>query len=162
MTLEIERKFQVVDNWDLPPGCTTVHVRQAYLTPQEAHTEVRVRALANTYVMTVKATRDAGTSGANVREEVEFPIDEQVFHQLWELAPDRLTKERSTVPLDGPEAVVDVYTGAHAGLRVVEVEFADADQARSFEPPCWFGLEITGQAAWGNRSLAGGSEGPTA
>ncbi|MFF9018218.1 adenylate cyclase [Streptomyces sp. NPDC014870] len=163
MSLEIERKFQVDDSWDIPSGCATTSVRQAYLTSPEAGTEVRVRSLADTYLLTVKAPRDDGAVGLNVREEVEFPIDEQVFLRLWALAPDRLAKDRTTVPLeglDGTEAVVDVYTGTHAGLRVVEVEFEDTARARAFEPPEWFGPEITGQSAWGNRTLARASRRP--
>ncbi|WP_431776632.1 AIR synthase-related protein [Streptomyces cucumeris] len=40
---------------------------------------------------------------------------------------------------------MDVYTGSHEGLRVVEVEveLEDMTQARNFEPPSWFGPEIT-------------------
>ena len=162
MSLEIERKFRVASDWEIPPGCRKVPLRQAYLTSPDAGTEVRIRSLADIFVMTVKAVRDTGAGGVNVREEVEFPIDENVFRSLWELAPDRLAKDRSTVPLDGAEAVVDVYTGSHEGLRVVEVEFEDLTQARSFEPPSWFGPEITGQAAWGNRALARESGGPAA
>jgi CYTH domain-containing protein len=162
MSLEIERKFRVAKDWKIPPDCRTIPLHQAYLTPPEADTEVRIRSLANIFLMTVKAVRDVGAGGANVREEVEFSIDENVFRDLWELAPDRLAKDRSTIPLDGWEAVVDVYTGAHEGLRVVEVEFEDMNEARNFEPPSWFGPEITGQAAWGNRSLAHESGGPAA
>lgn len=94
----------------------------------------------------------------NVRQEVEFPIPREIFDQLWELAPDRLDKERWNVALDasGTTASVDVYTGVLAGLRVVEVEFDDVAQAREFTTPDWFGEDVTGRAEWGNRHLSRG------
>lgn len=58
------------------------------------------------------------------------------------------------VPLGEHVATVDEYDGALAGLRVVEVEFADIGTAREFVPPDWFGEEITGSTARSNRELA--------
>jgi CYTH domain-containing protein len=47
---------------------------------------------------------------------------------------------------------VDVYSGAHDGLVVAEIELAD----ESDQPPCppWLGPEVTGNAAFSNRTLA--------
>jgi CYTH domain-containing protein len=36
------------------------------------------------------------------------------------------------------------------------VEFADADTAASFQPPAWFGAEVTDDVRYRNRSLAMG------
>ncbi|MFF3458890.1 hypothetical protein ACFYXH_32150 [Streptomyces sp. NPDC002730] len=102
--------------------------------------------------MTVK------TSGASdyrmVRVEVEFAIAEDVFHRLWEVAGDRLSKARWSVPVGQHTATVDVFDGDLAGLRLVEVEFGSVEEARGFHPPSWFGEELTGDAAWSNRALA--------
>ncbi|MFB7176139.1 CYTH domain-containing protein [Streptomyces sp. NPDC056257] len=153
MSLEIERKFKVADGWQVPPGTTGEQLQQAYLSPQGAAVEFRVRSKRDARVMTVK-TFDAA-SGAMVRQEVEFEIDDAVFTQLWELAGgDCLSKYRWDVPLEHHLATVDEYDGALAGLRVVEVEFGSLEEARSFRPPDWFGEEVTGSPAWSNRVLA--------
>ena len=52
-------------------------------------------------------------------------------------------------------AEVDEYAGALDGLVVAEVEFADEETARGFEPPAWFGRELTDDWRYANRSLAG-------
>jgi CYTH domain-containing protein len=59
------------------------------------------------------------------------------------------------VDLDGGRvAEVDLYAGSLAGLRIVEVEFASADDASRFTPPSWFGSEVTGDRRWTNAELA--------
>ena len=69
---------------------------------------------------------------------------------------DRRTRHR--VALDGEPpglvAEVDVYGGTLAGLCVAEVEFASEADAASFDPPGWFGRELTGDPAWSNAALA--------
>ncbi|WKX73999.1 CYTH domain-containing protein [Streptomyces sp. XD-27] len=157
MTTEIERKFTVAEDWQVPAGATGERLRQAYLTPPGAPVEFRVRAGENSRLMTAKTFDPA--SGAMVRQEVEFPIADEVFEQLWELAGGEcLSKFRWTVPLGEHVATVDEYDGALAGLRVVEVEFADTEEARAFVPPDWFGEEVTGSTAWSNRELAASSQ----
>ncbi|MEV0455765.1 CYTH domain-containing protein [Catellatospora methionotrophica] len=152
--LEIERKFLVDDGWVLPRGLVGVAMRQAYLTAEHAVPEVRIRWTADGSTMTVKAP--AGEAGiATVRTEIEFPIADAVFERLWALpSVDRLDKVRATVDAGAAEATVDVYSGELAPMRVVEVEFASLAEAAAFEPPTWFGPEVTGQKRYGNRALA--------
>ncbi|MFD8009186.1 CYTH domain-containing protein [Streptomyces sp. NPDC058955] len=156
--LEIERKFQVIQDWEIPRNSRRVRIRQAYLSTPEAALEVRVRSMDETCLMTVKSPAAAHGEGVNVRSEVEFPIPAAEFRRIWEMTTDRIEKDRWSVRLDDSsdalEAVVDVYAGAHAGLRVVEVEFNDVEQARNFRPPSWFGPEVTGRKEWGNRHLS--------
>ncbi|MFE5912201.1 CYTH domain-containing protein [Streptomyces wedmorensis] len=150
---EIERKFLVATEWLVPTESPSSHLRQAYLSPLGSGNEIRVRAKGDARLMTVKAPDENGDP--LVRREVEFPIADEVFEQLWVLAgQDRLSKRRWSVPLGGVTAVVDVYEGELAGLRVAEVEFDGVDAARAFEPPEWFGEELTGDPAWSNRELA--------
>ena len=44
--------------------------------------------------------------------------------------------------------------GGAPWLCTVEVEFDSMQVADAFEPPAWFGREVTGVAAWTNASLA--------
>ncbi|MEV0195758.1 CYTH domain-containing protein [Nonomuraea sp. NPDC050691] len=153
MNLEIERKFKVADDWQVPDDARGVQVRQAYLSPPGADAEFRIRAKGDRRLMTVKAFEAAANT--MVRREVEFEIEEEPFAQLWTLAQGEcLSKYRWSVPIEGYVASVDVYDGVLSGLRVVEVEFDSVEEANRFIPPPWFGEEITGHPTWGNRRLA--------
>ena len=143
---EIERKFRVAR---VPTGLGDgTSLRQAYVAV-EGDVEVRVRSDGTHHILTVK-----GGAGLE-RDEVEVAIDPSVFADLWRLAGDRqLEKTRHRVELDGLTAELDLYTGALAGLAVVEVEFASRQEAEAFDPPDWFGAELTGAAGWSNAALA--------
>jgi adenylate cyclase len=143
---EIERKFRVVR---LPTSLGDgTSLRQAYIAV-EGDVEVRVRSDGTHHVLTVK-----GGAGLE-RDEIEVAIDPAAFTDLWRLAGDRhLEKTRHRVDLDGLTAEVDLYAGALAGLAVVEVEFASRQEAETFDPPDWFGAELTGEARWSNAALA--------
>ncbi|MEU6404724.1 hypothetical protein [Streptomyces sp. NPDC046985] len=131
-------------------------MRQAYLSDSGAAVEIRVRAIGDALLLTAKERRAAKGHSASIREEVEFPIPADSFGALWSMAHgDAVHKRRWRVPVPGAVAEVDVYEGQLAGLRVAEVEFADAAEAERFAPPDWFGEELTGQTGWSNRALAG-------
>jgi CYTH domain-containing protein len=143
---EIERKFRVARlPTDLVEGTS---LRQAYVAV-EGDVEVRVRSDGTHHALTVK-----GGAGL-VRDEVEVAIDATAFADLWRVAGTRhLEKTRHRVDLNGLTAELDLYAGALAGLAVVEVEFASRQEAEAFDPPDWFGAELTGEAAWSNAALA--------
>src|SRR5262245_22639072 len=123
-------------------------LRQAYVAV-EGDVEVRVRSDSRRQVLTVKA------GGGLERSEVEVDIDAAAFDELWRVAGDRrLEKTRHRIDLDGLTAELDVYAGTLAGLTVVEVEFSARGEAEAFEPPDWFGDELTGDPAWSNAALA--------
>jgi adenylate cyclase len=143
---EIERKFRVAH---VPTGLGDgTALRQAYVAV-EGDVEVRVRSDGTHHVLTVK-----GGAGLE-RDEVEVAIDTAEFADMWRLAGDRhLEKTRHRVDLDGVTAELDLYAGALAGLAVVEVEFASRQEAEAFDPPDWFGAELTGAPGWSNAALA--------
>lgn len=145
--MEVERKFRV-SHVPVEVG-DGVRLRQAYLAI-DGDVEVRIRDEGGDYSLTVK-----GGHGLE-RAEVEVPIDAGQFEALWPLAGDRhLEKSRAKVPLaEGVVAEVDRYAGKLAGLAVVEVEFDHRAQAEAFEPPPWFGEELTGRRGWSNAALA--------
>ena len=145
---EIERKF-LVDALpeDLPPG---ERVEQGYLAVAPDGVEVRIRRRDGDCTLTVKS------GPAHVRVEEELEIDERRFESLWALTEGRrVMKTRHVVPL-GEElrAELDVYEGAHAGLRTAEVEFVSEAASERFTPPAWLGTEVTGDPRYANQSLA--------
>ena len=144
---EIERKFLVAEMPGVESGRT--EIEQGYLA-LDGETEVRLRRAGVDFFLTAKSGH------GEVREEVEVPIDPGVFARLWNLTKGRrVSKTRHYVPL-GEElrAEVDVYDGALAGLRTVEVEFDSREDAERFRPPAWFGEELTGDPRYANQTLA--------
>lgn len=156
VAIEIERKFILPDaptTERLGPG---THIRQGYLAEDEP-VEVRVRITDVSANLTVKA----GTGLS--RTEVDLAISTQEAEALWpHTAGRRIDKTRHRITLDanpdaGPVqhvAEVDVYSGTLAGLHVAEVEFASETNAAAFDPPDWFGPELTGDPQWSNAALA--------
>ncbi len=152
--MEIERKFRLDG---VPPAMRFARrepIRQGYLA-LDGDTEVRLRITATGGVLAIKAGR------GGVRVEEEIALQTRQAEALWELTEGRrVQKTRRKVRLagsDGPAervAEVDEYAGALDGLVVVEVEFPDEESARGFEPPAWFGRELTDDWRYANRSLA--------
>ncbi|MEM8619292.1 MAG: CYTH domain-containing protein [Actinomycetota bacterium] len=152
---EVERAFVVDSDLDVGPyiadATATIPLRQAYVAIDDhGPVELRLRQAGGTSLLTVK-----GGTGM-IRSEVEFEIDEARANALWPLAGERvIEKQRHTVGIAGGHlAELDVYAGRFAGLVMVEVEFLDEATAVAFEPPDWFGTEVTDDARWGNANLA--------
>jgi adenylate cyclase len=145
--VEIERKF-VVERVPDDLGGAARRIDQGYVALDQG-AEVRVRRIGDELWLTVKGT------GGLARVEEELRLSREQFESLWPLTEGRrIEKTRRRMRIAGAEAEVDEYGGDLAGLVVVEVEFGDADGARAFQPPPWFGRELTGEPAYANRSLA--------
>lgn len=151
--MERERKF-LVDRLpdDLGPA---VAIRQGYLA-LDGNVQVRVRRADEECTLTVKGGRGRD------RTEVETIITVEQFDDLWPLTEGRrIEKARHRVPLvDGRTAEVDLYSAAHAGLQVVEVEFPENADPDDFVPPPWFGRDVTDDARFSNADLATAGESP--
>jgi adenylate cyclase len=146
MGTEIERKFLVAA--DPPTAGRSRPIRQGYLATG-ADGEVRLRQKGDKLLLTVK--RGSG----EVRAEHEIAIEPAQFEALWPATEGRrVVKTRSEVPVPGAVAELDVYAGALKGLRTVEVEFPSPAASAAFEPPGWFGRELTGDERWSNARLA--------
>jgi CYTH domain-containing protein len=146
---EIERKFLLAK---LPPGVDHARrepIRQGYVA-LDGDTEVRLRIEPSAATLTIKHGRGVA------RIEEAIAVDQRVAGALWELTDGRrVEKTRRRVRLDGGvEAEIDEFTGALDGLVTAEVEFPDEDAARDFQPPAWFGREVTADEAFKNRNLA--------
>ena len=92
------------------------------------------------------------------RTEVELALAPSQFEALWPLTEGRrltLTKSRYRVPLFAwAVAEVDIYEGLLKGLATVEVEFSSEVEAKAFDPPPWFGKEVTEDPRYQNAVLA--------
>lgn len=151
-TREIERKFRV-DPGALPfslEAWPASFIEQGYLAVSESgRQEVRLRNRDGNYTLTVK------TGSGAVREEGEVALSEAQFQTLWPFTEGRrIEKIRHEIALGQLTAELDVYHGRHQGLAVVEVEFSCEGSAQAFDPPDWFGNEVTDDAAYKNQQLA--------
>lgn len=146
--IEIERKFLLRE---MPPGlgaCPFHLIDQGYLVPT-GEVEVRMRQQDEERWVTFK--RRSGL----VREEINLPIGAEHWEELWPLTLGRrLTKRRHEVPFGEYTVEIDVYGGKNKGVVVAEVEFPSEAAAHAFEPPAWFGEEVTGRREYANPVLA--------
>ena len=154
--MEIERKFLVPEHPEDLERWPATRIEQGYLAIGGDGTEVRIRRRDGDMVLTVKG------GGGRSRTEEEFGIDDERFARLWPLTEGRrVEKTRHLIDAgEGLDIEVDVYSGALTGLVVAEVEFDTEEAADAFEPPSWFGREVTDDARFKNQRLA--SEGAPA
>ncbi len=148
--MEIERKFLVPTLPDVLERYPASVIDQGYLASTPGGVEVRIRRRGEACFLTVK-------HGAKMsRTEVEVPITPAQFAELWPLTHGRrVRKTRSELPGEGGLTIeLDVYADALEGLWTAEVEFADEAAARAFQPPEWFGREITTDPDYRNEKLA--------
>jgi adenylate cyclase len=148
--VEIERKFLVREFPSDLGRLRSSRIEQGYIAVADDGTEVRIRRRDEAAVLTVKS------AGGRSRLEEEIEIDAERFERLWPLTEGRrLEKTRYLIPSDaGLTIELDVYSGGLTGLKVAEVEFGSEDAADAFEPPEWFGSEVTDDARFKNQNLA--------
>lgn len=149
MSIEIERKF-VVEN--IPENLDIINeeeILQGYILICDDKSEMRVRSKGTGFSLTVKKP------GLDHRIEVEIEIDESAFNQFWPLTiGKRILKTRTTINYHNFILELDQYEGILAYLKIIEVEFKTIEERKQFQPPSWFGIEVTNYAEFNNQSLA--------
>lgn len=145
--MEVERKFLVDENPAVAEA-SGVEILQGYLAVGGG-AEVRLRSKAGRGFLTVK--RGSGLQ----RSEYEVGLDTAQFESLWPAtAGRRVEKTRYELPVGDLTAELDHYHGELEGLLTVEVEFASVATAGDFDPPSWFGCEVTDDERYKNNRLA--------
>ena len=148
-TIERERKF-LIDA--IPAGIDLsdhTAMRQGYLAAGE-QASVRVRdAGPKGFTLTVKV------GGGAERTELEWVIDREQFDAAWPHTEGRrVSKVRHRIPLDEHVIELDVFSDGLDGLVYAEVEFGSSEALDGFEPPTWFGREVTEDGRYTNAALA--------
>jgi CYTH domain-containing protein/CHAD domain-containing protein len=147
--VERERKFLVATVPADVVSSATLELRQGYLAADDRRS-VRVRdAGAGGCTLTVKA-------GSGVeRTELEWTITREEFEAAWpHTGCQRIEKTRHMIPFGDHVIELDVFGGTLDGLVVAEVEFDSRAASEDFEPPAWFGPEVTDDGRYTNASLA--------
>lgn len=157
--VETELKFlveKIPDNIDLETVPRTV-LRQGYVVVCSDGAETRIRSFDNErFEMTVKS------GGTVQRTEQTIKLPKDMFEVLWaQTAGMRVEKTRYKIPHGKNTIELDVYEGHLTGLMTAEVEFTgrqeDAEvKALTFEPPTWFGRDVTNDRRYKNQNLSHG------
>ncbi|MGB2791158.1 MAG: hypothetical protein WBC29_01245 [Candidatus Moraniibacteriota bacterium] len=77
------------------------------------------------------------------KREFVVPLSAEEFALLFPVTKRRHAKKRFFYPLDKYVCEVDMYEGDMEGYARAEVEFDTTDEFLAFNPPSWFGEEIT-------------------
>ena len=150
MAIEIERRW-LVDNLPLLEGIPFTFIDQYYYGDGcRVRKELKVSddfSTSVTYTKTYKRTISAIS-----REEIEEEIDQLAFIVLKAKSDRYISKTRHRIPHDGLVIELDVIKIANGNITIAEVELESEDQ--EFNPPEWFGEEITGIQEYNNYALA--------
>lgn len=132
-------------------------LRQGYVVVNSDGAETRIRSFDNErFELTVKS------AGTVQRTEQTIKLPKDMFEVLWaQTAGMRVEKTRYNIPYGKHTIELDIYEGPLNGLITAEVEFTgrqeDAEvKALTFEPPVWFGCDVTKDRRYKNQNLAHG------
>ena len=156
--LEIEKKFKVKR---LPENLGQYEkkvMEQGYLCTDPV---VRIRRSNDQYILTYKSLFgvEEAECGAKVCREIEMPLKKEGYEHLKKKTDGNLiTKTRYLIPLETKQgcfrAELDIFEGELSGLVIAEVEFPDRETAAGFEPPEWFGEDVSQDKRYTNNYLA--------
>lgn len=153
---EIERKFLVETVPNRLEEVSEVHeIRQGYIIVGDKK-ELRVRRVGHKSHDEVAVKKGEGV----LREEVVIQVSREKSESLWDAVESEIEKTRyifDILDLNGFPylAEFDVYGGDLDGLQTVEVEFEEESMnSDEFQPPGWFGREVTENSKFKNKRLA--------
>ena len=158
--MEIEKKFLLKE---MPRHLDTYEkkvMEQGYLCKDPV---VRIRRSNEDYILTYKSKMglaDQQDGDVRVNHEVEVPLNRQGYEHLREKIDGNLIRKcRYLIPLaDGHTGELDIFEGPLKGLSFIEVEFRDQDDSAAFEPPEWFGENVSDDHRYSNSFLSGCSD----
>lgn len=154
--LEIERKW-LVDFEKLPKNLESYPNKKlvAGYFIDEQNNKVRIRQEGDKYFKVIKGEReDAGMVRDIGLGDIEITKEE--FEILWpKTEGKRLSKTRYYIPIGVLMAELDIYDDfKNDGFYTIEVEFSNLDDCKKFNPPDWFGREVTDDDGYSSGDLA--------
>jgi adenylate cyclase len=149
--VDIDKLRSSVDLDEVPKK----HIRQGYIAIGTDGSETRVRSFDDErFELTTKSP------GMIARDEQTVKLTREMFNALWHQTAGRLVvKTRYYIPLGQNTVELDIYEGHLEGLITAEVEFDGRPteamvRATTFEPPEWFGRNISEDSRYKNHNLA--------
>lgn len=145
--MEIERKFLVTRLPENIDQYKKQEIAQGYISTSPV---IRIRKSDSRYILTVKS------KGLLSRQEFELDLTEPEYRNLSKkVAGNILSKTRYLIPAEQNLFIeLDVFHNEFQGLCYAEVEFPDEDTAKKYNPPAYFGREVTYDPDFHNSSLS--------
>ncbi len=152
--MEIERKFLVKT---LPENLDTYprrQISQGYISNTDP--TIRIRQLDDKYILTIKSSAGVAKDKQHlINNEIEFDISSEKFYNLSTKVEDKFVeKTRYYIDLENYTAELDIYKNSLYPLITVEVEFESEEKALNFQPPDWFGCDVTSDIRYKNFHLS--------
>ncbi len=152
--MEIERKFLVKSLPENLEKYPHKQISQGYISNTDP--TIRIRQLDDKYILTIKSVSNVLKDKQYlINNEVEFDISREKFDNLSTKTEDTFVeKTRYYIDLKDYIAELDIYKNALSPLITVEVEFESEEKALNFQPPEWFGLDVTADVRYKNFHLS--------
>ena len=149
--MEIERKYLISSVPFALSSYPCRKIEQGYLSTAPV---VRIRRDNNDYILTYKS------KGMMIREEYNLPLTKESYEHLKSKADGIvISKVRYVIPeKDGLSIELDVFKAPYEGLLLAEVEFPTEEAAHAYQPPKWFGEDVTYSTEYHNSTLSKGKK----
>ena len=142
--MEIERKFLIKYIPDNLRKLSEHKIIQSYLIAEDDF-EIRLRNIDDKYFITIKIAQ------SNIeRIEKEIEISEELYSKLDKRTNKHLYKTRTKYKYDEYILEVDEYEN---GLKLLEIEFENVQQAKDFIVPEWIEKEVTYYKEFYNKNI---------
>ena len=150
--IEMEKKYLVKEIPDLK-NRTSHRICQGYLNI-DSEPILRIRKYDENYFLTYKFKLD--NTSINACTEYELPITEKAYNNLLAKVDGKMVnKVRYEINIQNNLiAELDIFENELKGLKIVEVEFSSEEEAKNFNPPDWFGKDVTKDKKYRNSSLS--------
>lgn len=154
--MEIERKYSVTVLPENLSQYKSKKIEQGYLCHNPT---IRIRKSNKDFILTYKSKfglEPVAEGGPVVNNEVELPLTEEAYLTLRNKTDGNMVyKTRYLIPLgDQLIAELDVFEGLLNGLIIVEVEYPNLEIADVFQPPFWFGKDLSSDKRFTNYHLS--------
>ena len=154
--MEIERKYAILFMPENISEYNYKSIEQGYLCNNPI---VRIRKSNDDYYLTYKSKiglEKNEDQKAIICNEIELPLTKEAYDHLKEKADGNIVyKTRYLIPIcETLVAELDIFEHVLKGLVFVEVEFPDETMANNFEPPIWFGKELSSDFRFSNYYLS--------
>ena len=96
------------------------------------------------------------SKGLMVREEYNLPLTRDAYlHLRTKTDGNLISKKRFLIPLTEQLTIeLDIFDPPFAPLMMAEVEFPTEEMALNFDPPSWFGQDVTFDGRYHNSALS--------
>lgn len=134
--LEIEKRY-LIPSTELEtikakiiPG-SEVKMNDFYIPNGDRHKDLRLRQKGDQHMVTRKTPVQDGGSATML--ETTIPLSAEEFEALSSGVSTNVEKTRYQVDVDGWKGELDIFSGRHSGLAILEIEFHDQDDLKEFE-----------------------------